>query len=130
MLRLSPVLRSHAVQPRHDDRRDQIQNQSAAAQQCEQRPAQPDPGGVPAEILGDTGAHTGDHPVLGITVQLLIHINLLYFELSAKSLYASSVETGIVLPFSTESFIENFKASNIAFSKLCSAYFLIFFTSL
>ena len=42
----------------------------------------------------------------------------------------SSVETGIVLPFSTESFIENFKASNIAFSKLCSAYFLIFFTSL
>ena len=36
-----------------------------------------DRGGVPAEILGDTGAHTGDHPVLGITVQLLIHINLL-----------------------------------------------------
>ena len=59
-----------------------------------------------------------------------IHKNLLYFELSAKSLYASSVETGIVLPFSTESFIENFKASNIAFTKLCSAYFLIFFTSL
>ena len=77
MPRLSPALGSHTVHPRHDDRRDQIQNQSAAAQQSEQRPAQPDPGGVPAEILGDTGAHTGDHPVLGITVQLLIHINLL-----------------------------------------------------